>query len=146
MNSIVFTIGYEGRSIDDFVNILIENGIEQLLDVREIPISRKAGFSKNRLAELLKESGISYIHMKELGSPKEIRDNLHHTHDYEAFFKAYQYYIGTHFSLVQTAWEHVISKKTCIMCFEKNPCECHRSVLAQYLKTSMPLIDEVVNL
>ncbi|MBP3524125.1 MAG: DUF488 domain-containing protein [Clostridia bacterium] len=146
MNNTVYTIGYEGRDIDEFISILMKNEIEQLLDVREIPVSRKVGFSKSKLCSALENAGISYIHMKELGSPKEIRDSLHQTHDYEAFFKAYQYYIGTHFSYVQTAWEHIIKKKTCIMCFERKPSECHRSALAQYIKTSMPLIDEVINL
>lgn len=142
----VYTIGYEGLSSDSFIDILSKNEIEQVLDVREIPISRKPGFSKGILSKNLENAGISYVHMKELGSPKKIRDDLHETKDYEKFFSAYRFYIGTHFMYIQNAWELVTQKKTCLLCFEKKPTECHRSVIASCLSASMPNVDGVINL
>lgn len=142
----VYTIGYEGLTANSFINILAQYNIEQILDVREIPISRKPGFSKGKLAGLLENAGISYVHMKELGSPKDIRDMLHETKDYDTFFNEYRHYIGSHFNYIQDAWELVTEKRTCLLCFEKKPSECHRSVIAEYLRISMPNVDGVVNL
>ncbi len=70
----LFTIGYEGRDIDEFVSLLKDNGITRLIDVREIPFSRKKGFSKSRLNERLQNENIDYVHIKALGSPSEIRE------------------------------------------------------------------------
>lgn len=142
----VYTIGYEGRSILDFLDILRVNGIEQIIDVREIPISRKVGFSKSLLEHYLTSSGIGYVHIRGLGSPKPIRDKLHKTKDYSEFFDSYRDYISKHFEYVQEAWELSEIKRTCLMCFEKKPQECHRSIVAEYMKLSMPDVERVVNL
>ena len=142
----VFTIGYEGKTILDFLDILQANGIEQIIDVREIPISRKTGFSKSLLEHYLTSSGIRYIHIRGLGSPKQIRDKLHKTKDYDEFFNSYRDYISKHFEYIQEAWELSELKPTCLMCFERRPQECHRSVVAEYMKLSMPDVEKVVNL
>ena len=70
----LYTIGYEGRDIDEFVSLLKDNRITRLIDVREIPFSRKKGFSKSRLNERLQNENIDYVHIKALGSPSEIRE------------------------------------------------------------------------
>ena len=70
----VFTIGYEGLDIDGFMSLLAEHDIDTIVDVRELPLSRKAGFSKNALANLLNLSGREYVHMADLGCPKSVRD------------------------------------------------------------------------
>ena len=142
----VYTIGYEGKTILDFLGVLQANGIEQIIDVREIPISRKAGFSKNLLEHYLRSAGISYVHIRGLGSPKPIRDRLHKTKDFPEFFNSYREYIGDHFEFIQEAWELSELKPTCLMCFEKKPQECHRSVVADCLKQSMPDVERIVNL
>ena len=142
----VYTIGYESRSLDSFLDSLAQNHIEQVIDVRQVPMSRKPGFSKGKLSSSLENAGISYVHVKELGSSKEMRERLHKTKDYDTFFFAYRYYLSTHFSLVQQTWELATQKRTCLLCFEKKPSECHRSVIAEYLHTSMPNVDGVINL
>ena len=142
----VYTIGYEGKTIIDFLGVLQENGIEQIIDVREIPISRKAGFSKGLLAHYLNSAGISYFHIRGLGSPKPIRDQLHKTKDYSEFFDSYREYIGKHFQYIQEAWEISEQKTTCLMCFEKKSQECHRSIVAECLQQSMPDVERIVNL
>lgn len=70
----VFTIGYQGLDIDSFVALLAEHGIETVVDIRELPLSRKPGFSKKALANLLNLSGLKYAHMDSLGCPKRVRD------------------------------------------------------------------------
>jgi len=70
----IFTIGYEGATMDAFLATLREAGVEQVIDVRALPLSRRPGFSKNILAATLKDSGIGYIHLKALGTPKPGRD------------------------------------------------------------------------
>ena len=70
----IFTIGYEATTMDAFLAALKEAGVEQVIDVRALPLSRRPGFSKNSLAATLKDSGIGYVHLKALGTPKPGRD------------------------------------------------------------------------
>ena len=72
--TIVFTIGYEGASVEDFVASLALAGVQHVLDVREIAQSRRRGFSKNGLAEALRARGIDYSHSRQLGDPKPGRE------------------------------------------------------------------------
>ena len=91
----LFTLGYEGLKQDSFISHLKENNIETLVDVREVPWSRKRGFSKSQLENSLTESGIRYVHMKSLGSPSYLRKKVKENADYEYFFKEYTNYIET---------------------------------------------------
>ena len=68
------TIGYEGSSLEDFVATLLAANINTLVDVREVPVSRRKGFSKNALREVLEDAGLTYVHLIGLGDPKEGRD------------------------------------------------------------------------
>ena len=70
---IIYTIGYEGLNIDSFMSLLRENGVETVVDIRELPLSRKPGFSKKVLASTLSASGFEYTHISDLGCPKPIR-------------------------------------------------------------------------
>lgn len=65
----LFTIGYEGSSLDGYLNRLIKNNVRTLIDLRRNPLSRKYGFSKKTLAETVKKLGIDYVHIPELASP-----------------------------------------------------------------------------
>ena len=58
----IFTIGYEGTTMDAFLAALKGAGVEQVIDVRALPLSRRPGFSKNSLAATLKDAGIGYVH------------------------------------------------------------------------------------
>ena len=84
----LLTIGYEGRAIDEFIARLKQFNISRLIDVREIPLSRKPGFSKTSLRERLEDEKIEYVHIKALGSPSPIRNKLKTDWDYDYFFKA----------------------------------------------------------
>ncbi|ADZ83223.1 DUF488 family protein, N3 subclade [Cellulosilyticum lentocellum] len=132
----LYTIGYEGLTIESFISRLKKAGVNYILDVREIPLSRKKGFSKNTLAEELKKADINYSHFKVLGSPKDIREKLKATHDYDSFFKDYKRYISTQKETVEilnSAISANLNMKFCLLCFEKDYTTCHRIALAQEL-------------
>lgn len=130
----VYTIGYEGADIDTFLKTLCEQGIETLVDVRELPLSRKKGFSKNRLREALQLVGIGYIHMKSLGDPKEGRLAAR-AGDYEQFERIFTSHLRTpdaQRSLHELA-EIVKSTTACLLCFERCHTGCHRSIVVDEL-------------
>ncbi len=127
----LYTIGYEGTSVDNLIETLLALKIKVLADVRELPISRKKGLSKNKLSERLSEVGVEYIHFRALGDPKEGRDAAKsgNLRKFEAIFL-------NHFETenAQAALEELlkvaVSKKTCMMCFERCATHCHRSYIA----------------
>jgi uncharacterized protein (DUF488 family) len=131
----VFTIGYEEKSIDEFISRLKKFHINVLVDVREIPASRKAGFSKKRLAEFLRSADIQYIHVKALGSPKSLRERLYQDKDYDSFFADYDNYVQSQMNILEELYEEVVSRETaCLMCLERDPFQCHRKVVADKIK------------
>lgn len=125
----VFTIGYEGASLPDFIATLDLAGVDVLLDVREIPISRRRGFSKSALSEALAEAGIAYRHEKLLGSPTAIRHRLHEDGDYTAFFRDFRRYLKTQGALLAQLADD-LTGSVALMCYERDPQTCHRSVVA----------------
>lgn len=130
----LLTIGYEGRGIDDFVARLKQFKTSRLIDVREIPLSRKRGFSKTALRERLAGENIEYVHMKALGSPSGIRNKLKKDYDYDSFFRAFQEYLSNNTQTIQEAHRFIMDGVNCIMCFERLPGKCHRSVVAKTIK------------
>jgi uncharacterized protein (DUF488 family) len=132
--NIFFTVGYEGRDIDEFMSLLKENNIRRLVDVREIPASRKTGFSKNRLAESVMGVNMEYIHIPELGSPKELRDQYRENKDVDWFMITYKSYLEKLNGPFTRVTQLVEQEGTCLMCYEKDFTLCHRSVIAEKLK------------
>jgi uncharacterized protein (DUF488 family) len=127
----LLTIGYEGLDLKHFLKFLVANEVEVLVDVREVPISRKKGFSKTRLSEALARKGIVYEHIKALGSPSPIRQQLKQDWDYDAFFSAYDDYLKEQKDALKSLREIVAQhQRVCLMCFEKSHDECHRRSLA----------------
>ena len=134
MSDKLYTIGYEGRGIDEFVSLLKDNRITRLIDVREIPLSRKKGFSKSSLRNRLHEEDIEYVHIKALGSPSEIRNKLKEDWDYKYFFKAFSSYLHSNWWAIEQAHNYLSDGINCIMCFESHPYQCHRSTVADKIK------------
>ena len=130
----VLTIGYEGRAIDEFVDRLKQFNISRLIDVREIPLSRKPGFSKTSLRERLEDENIEYVHVKALGSPSAIRNKLKTDWDYDYFFKAYSKYLSQNMEVVKEVYQFISDGVNCIMCFERFPEKCHRTAVADKIK------------
>ncbi len=129
----IHTIGYEGASLPEFINTLKAAGVNVLLDIREIPLSRRKGFSKSSLREALQKNGIEYHHYKLLGSPKPIRDGLRRDGDYKKYFKAFDAYLKTQAGLLQ---ELAMSHKgnVVLMCYERDPLVCHRLSVSNALQ------------
>lgn len=135
--SVVYTIGYEGTDIDRFVATLKAVGIERIADVRAIALSRKKGFSKKSLSAQLALAGIEYLHFGELGDPKPGREAAR-SGLYDKFRAIYESHMSTEGAqlslrqLVAMAGE----KPTCLLCFERNPATCHRSIVAEEMSES----------
>lgn len=130
----LFTAGYEGINIDAFISHLLSKNINCILDVRALPLSRKPGFSKNRLAERLRDVNIQYVHLGELGTPKDVRDELKSTRDYSAFFKTMDKYLSGKKNALEVAYNYVSNNTCCLMCFEHLAEQCHRKVVARKIK------------
>jgi uncharacterized protein (DUF488 family) len=132
---IVSTIGYEGSDLDDFIAVLRHAAIDILIDVRDIPLSRKKGFSKNSLKTALEQAGIAYQHLKVLGDPKPGRDAAR-AGNIARFRQIFSAHIAN--AEAQIAMENIIdqaqSKKVCLMCFERSHYCCHRNILVEYMK------------
>jgi uncharacterized protein (DUF488 family) len=131
----VYTIGYEGTDIERFVQTLKAVGVQVLADVRAVALSRKKGFSKTALLNRLAEEGIDYVHFNALGDPKPGREAAR-AGKYDLFRKIY----GNHLASkdAQNALKEleiaVQGKPTCLLCFERDPNVCHRSIVTQALK------------
>jgi len=132
----LFTVGYEGTTIDTFINNLHANRIDCILDIRALPLSRKPGFSKKRLAERLCLAGVQYVHLAELGTPKNIRDKLKSTRDYSTFFKNMKKYLAGQKEAIELAYNHVMNNRCCLMCFERLADYCHRKIVAEKIKAT----------
>ena len=123
-----FTIGYEGRSLDDFITVLLEAGVERIVDVRELPLSRKRGFSKRALAEALEEHGIEYVHVRAAGNPhRDLR------HDIERCLAAYREHLRANPAALDEVMAALEGTRAALLCVEHDPAVCHRSVLAARL-------------
>ena len=126
----ILTIGYEGIDVDEFVERLKKYNVTRLIDVREIPISRKKGFSKTALKGKLEKENIKYVHFKSLGSPSPLRKKLKTNWDYNYFFKTYLKYLSKNMDAIKEVYQYISDGINCIMCFERTPEKCHRSAVA----------------
>jgi uncharacterized protein (DUF488 family) len=137
----IYTIGYEGATQDAFIAALQAAGVELVADVRAVPLSRRPGFSKNVLAAGLKQAGIDYVGMKALGTPPEGREaarkgQLGRLAEVYAGQLELPEAMAEAGRLVGMAQE----RPTALMCFERDPEACHRSLL---VKTVLPEADRV---
>lgn len=130
------TIGYEGGSVESYINKLIENDIRTLVDVRKNPISRKYGFSKRTLSSLLNRLGIEYVHIPELGIDSSDRKQLNTQNDYDRLFDKYEstVLVDQKTSLQELYDLYAKKKRIAITCFEKDHCQCHRSRVANAIE------------
>lgn len=126
----VFTIGYEGLDIDDFMSLLSEHGIETVVDIRELPLSRKPGFSKKALANVLNLSGLEYVHMVELGCPKPVRDGYREDGDWKRYTTGFLKYLKTQKDAIAELADLAQSSTCALLCYEADFNFCHRSMVA----------------
>jgi len=134
--SCLFTIGYEGLSIDAFLNILLSNNVAALVDVRKNPISMKYGFSKRKFANYVKLVGLLYFHIPELGVPAELRQDLESVASYQKLFEYYSKDILPNQKESLETLKEIIKaqRRVAITCFEADYHFCHRHKIAEYVE------------
>lgn len=132
----VYTIGYEGLEIDEFVDYLKSKRIQLVADIRKNPVSRKKGFSKHKMAQALREKKIDYIHIPGLGTPSAWRKQADAgllTRD-KMFQKFVDEVIPQHPDDLKTLRDLIRDKRTVLLCYEADADDCHRSFVADELK------------
>lgn len=137
----IFTIGYEGTTVSEFVAALTKAGVERVIDVRALPLSRRPGFSKSPLKTALAEAGIEYVHLKALGTPAEGRAAAR-AGRHSDLERIYSSQLELPEAIMQSAQMLSLAgeKPSALLCMEREPAHCHRTLL---LKAVAPDADVV---
>ena len=130
----IYTVGYEGLDIDNFLSLLAENDIETVVDVREMPLSRKPGFSKKSLASVLNLSGREYVHMVDLGCPKLVRDRYREDGNWKRYTEGFMKHLKTQDDAIAELSALVATSNCALLCYEADSNFCHRSMVAGAVK------------
>ena len=138
-----FTIGYEGKDIDQFLNVLVSNQIELLIDIRRNPFSMNFIYIRDTLMKKLKDVGIDYLHIPELGIESEERKNLNTKADYDQLFMKYRQTLIIKEVYINRIIELGTTKRIALLCFEADCNFCHRGEVAKVIKSKNY---EVINL
>ncbi len=131
----LFTIGYEKSALADLLHALQDAKVELLIDTRAVAASRRAGFSKKMLAASLEDKGIKYLHLQKLGTPPDGREAAR-SGNYKKLWQIYGKHIKTKEAREQLdALEEMIreGRRLCLLCYEREPTECHRSKIAEIM-------------
>ena len=130
---VLFTIGYEGITLEAYLNKLIKNNIKVLCDVRKNALSMKYGFSKSQLKNACNGVGIEYIHIPEVGIDSEQRQELKNQNDYDALFEDYKIHNLKKSIDSQKEIFNLLEKnrRIALTCFEADICQCHRKHLSE---------------
>ncbi len=139
----LFSIGYEGLSIDAYLNLLIQNNVKLLCDVRKNALSMKYGFSKKQLSKYCENLHIKYIHIPDLGIESKSRQNLNTPEDYRRLFKDYAFGLKDKEKplkyIKQLLTKH---KRIALTCFERDYQCCHRSSLIDYYNKHIEKVED----
>jgi uncharacterized protein (DUF488 family) len=138
----LFTIGYEGATVGEFLAALHQAGVERVIDVRALPLSRRPGFSKSPLRAALAQAGIDYVHLRALGTPADGRAAARAgRHSEMARIYAGQLElpeaIGQSAEMLALASE----KPSALLCFERDPGHCHRTLLLSAVAGDAEVVD-----
>ena len=128
----IFTIGYEGVTVAEFLAALDAAGVERVIDVRALPLSRRLGFSKTPLRGALAEAGIDYVHLRALGTPAEGRAAARAGRQAD-LERVYASQLELPEAIAQGAQMLALSeeKPSALLCFEREPAGCHRRLLLE---------------
>ena len=126
----IFTIGYESTTVAEFIAALREAGVERVIDVRALPLSRRPGFSKSPLGAALGEVGIEYVHLKALGTPADGRTAAR-AGRHSDMARIYAGQLELPEAIAQSAQMLALAeeKPTAQLCMEREPAHCHRTLL-----------------
>lgn len=138
----IFTIGYEAATMNDFLQALTNAGVERVIDVRALPLSRRPGFSKTPLSNALAEAGIDYVHLKALGTPAAGREAARKgRHADLARIYAAQLDLPEAIIAAGQMLELAAEKPSALLCFEREPSGCHRSLLLKAVASDAQRVD-----
>ena len=138
----IFTIGYEGATVPEFIAALLKAGVGRVIDVRALPLSRRPGFSKSALRAALEESNIDYIHLKALGTPSEGRAAAR-AGRHADMERIYAGQLELPEAIAQSAQmlELAREKPTALLCMEREPAHCHRTSLLRAVAPDAEVVD-----
>ena len=144
----VFTLGYEGLSIDAFLNKIIMNNIALVVDVRHNPQSMKYGFSKKSFKDYIEKAGMKYIHIPELGIPSFMRKGLGKSVSHENLFHIYETELLPRHEEAQIKLLNLIShfSRIVLVCFESDHHFCHRNTLVEQMQKKKNLQSPILHL
>jgi uncharacterized protein (DUF488 family) len=138
----IFTIGYEATTVSDFIAALHEAGVERVIDVRALPLSRRPGFSKSPLRAALEEAGIEYVHLKALGTPAEGRSAAR-AGRHADLERIYAGQLELPEAIAQSAQMLALAseKPSALLCMEREPAHCHRTLLLKAVAPDAEVVD-----
>jgi uncharacterized protein (DUF488 family) len=131
MHCTLFTLGYEGLTIEAFIACLQAAQVKTVVDVRELPLSRKKGFSKSAFCSALTTHGIAYLHAPALGCPKPIRNQYKADGNWQTYAKDFLKYIKTQDASLRELVKIAHATPSCLVCFEADFSTCHRTFVAR---------------
>ena len=138
----IFTIGYEATTMVDFLAALKEAGVERVIDVRALPLSRRPGFSKTPLKGALAEAGIDYVHLSALGTPAAGREAARKGRHAELQrIYAGQLELPDAIAQGQQMLALAAEEPSALLCFERDPAGCHRTLLLKAIAGDAEVVD-----
>jgi len=138
----IFTIGYEGTTVPEFIAALQSAGVQRVIDIRALPLSRRPGFSKSPLKAALAEAGIEYVHLKALGTPSEGRTAAR-AGRHADMARIYAGQLELPEAIAQSAQmlELAREKPSALLCMEREPAHCHRTLLLNAVAADADVVD-----
>jgi len=139
----LFTVGYESATPSSLADALVEAGVQTLVDVRAVANSRRPGFSKRSLAAEVEERGLSYLHLRALGTPADGRAAARSGRHAEMrrIFEAHLVTEPAQEGLAALTALAATGRKLCLLCFEREPEHCHRLMIAERVEQRLPEIE-----
>lgn len=138
----IYTAGYEGRTLAQFLASLEAQGVQCVADLRQAPISRKVGFARSALSQALSGRLIEYHHIRELGCPRIIRDAYKIDGDWDRYTAAFMAYLAQQDPALDQLAQLTARKSTALLCFEADFNYCHRSFVARAVaqRNQLPIL------
>ena len=127
----LYTFGYEGLTIEAFIERLKQARVQLIVDVRELPLSRKKGFSKNAFRSALAAAGIAYDHRAALGCPRPVRDRYKLDGEWQGYTRGFQAHLATKGVEIADLTQTTLAQTACLVCFEADFGFCHRTYVAR---------------
>ncbi len=129
----ILTVGYEGLDPKKFFTLLKRCGVEMIIDVRELPLSRKRGFSKGALAALCDQEEIEYTHIPELGCPRDVRHEYREDSDWANYTIQFKQHLVQQKEPLERVAKLADKRRICLLCYETDFNFCHRTYVAEAL-------------